>query len=257
MLDCKFDKYFPKVLVEKQDNSGQALINFLNENICEWKKEIIEMKYLKNPDRTGNKFLDDLGDYVEAGIFPGDSETLKRQKIQTAVATHKLRGTWEDNVKIIIDRITGKDSSLVKADGGDDAILLGDGTEDDTFYWMTLGGDGIDDELGIYLSGSTQVEIAGVVYIDLGYTIDDLLYPDDSVVPGDGTVSGTTYESTIGTDGIDSELGMYIPGDGTSSIDDILDEIVLNISEVVPAYFRVFLGYTDADGDFIILREVE
>jgi hypothetical protein len=261
MLERDFKDYFPKLLVENIDPSGQALIDYINTTIPLWKNEIIEMHYLKVPYRMPAKFIDGVGEYLEADLLPIDTERQKRQKLTTAVQRHKNRGLWEDDIKIIIDNITGKDSSLVDDIILADAILYGDGSEDETLYYMTLGGDGIDDELGIDLSGDIENNIPGIVYIDLGYTEEEILYipDDDSIIPGDGTVAGTTYYSSIGVDGIDGDLGTFINGGDdliNDSINTIINLLEISLEKSLPAYYRVFVGYINNDGNFVILAEV-
>lgn len=252
--------YIPKVLLDNIDASGQALIDKINNYVESWKNEIIELKYLKQFERMPAKFLDEMNAYLEAEFNNSDSETIKRGKVQKAVANHKLRTTWVFNVKIITDRITGKNASLYKVVGEDDAIFYGDGTEDGSYYYNTWGGDGIDNNLGKMWIGFNEVEIAGVVYIDLGYTEGEILYfyPDDSIICGDGVVEAEYY-SAIGSSGT-FDYSMAITGSGEELIKPailtIIDELKLNLKNFVPAYFKVYFGYVNDDSLFVILGEV-
>ena len=254
MLNKDIALYFPKVLVENVDDSGQALIDWLNTNIALWKNDIMEMRYLKVADRMPTKFLGLMNQYLEAGFIAGDSEDVKRKKIYNAIQQHKFRGTWENNVKILLDGITGYISSLYTDDDWD-SLWFGDGTEDSTSYWNTWAGDGIDDDLGKLLVGDDENNIYGIVYIDLGIPISAHFFSTDSIVTGDGTYAATQY-SAVGGDG--TQGSMYVSGDGVlpTAIQSLYDECDLNLQDVVPAYYRVFLGYEDNDGLFMIITEV-
>jgi hypothetical protein len=260
MLEKDFLKYIPKLLSENIDDSGQALINYLNLTIPEWKKEIIELKYQKVPDRMISTLLDELGYYLQAGLKEDDTDRQKRIKIAYAVRSHKNRGTFQDDVKIKIDGITGENCFLYTDTYTSSAIFTGDGLISSSLYYSAMGADGIDTDLGIDFEGGINYKLAGFVWIDLGYTEDDVFYfeDDDSIITGDGTISGTTYYSTIGSDGIDTDLGMYIPGDQVikDEIQDIIDKIIRDLQDSVPAYFRVFIGFTTNDGKFYILGEI-
>jgi hypothetical protein len=260
MLEKDFLKYIPKLFAENIDDSGQALIDYLNSTIPAWKKEIIELKYQKVPDRMLSILLEELGYYLQARLKADDTDRQKRIKITYAVKSHKNRGTFEDDIKIKIDSITGKDCFLFTDAYTSSAIFTGDGSVSSSLYYSTMGADGIDTNLGIDFEGGIDYKLAGFVWIDLDYTEDDVFYfeNDDSIISGDGTISGTTYYSSIGADGIDTNLGMYIPGDQVikDEIQDIIDKIIRDLQDSVPAYFKVFIGFTTNDNKFYILGEI-
>jgi hypothetical protein len=260
MLEKDFIKYIPKLLAENIDDSGQALIDYLNLTIPAWKKEIIELKYQKVPDRMISILLEELGYYLQAGLKEDDIDRQKRIKIAFAVKGHKNRGTFQDDVKIKTDGITGKDCFLYTDAYTSSAIFTGDGSVGSSLYYSAMGADGIDLNLGIDFEGGINYKLVGFVWIDIGYNEDDVFYfeNDDSVISGDGTISGTTYYSSIGADGIDTDLGMYIPGDQVikDEIQDIINKIIRDLKDSVPAYFRVFIGFTTDDNKFYVLGEI-
>lgn len=172
MLPDDIKEVFPDILIENMNADGQALVDKLNEYITDWKAEIVLLQYINNPVLCPVIMLDDLGYQLAAGILPSDTERQKRVKIWNAIISHKKRSLWEDNVKIVIDEITGLSANLWVATGGDDSIFVGDSTTPSSFYWASMGCDGIDDELGEALIGDgTEIEIAGNIYIDLGGNI--------------------------------------------------------------------------------------
>lgn len=263
MIPNDLKKLTPKVLQDNMDDSGQALIDLLNNYMSTWKSETLGIQDFKISEKCPNEFLDELGYYLAAGIFNTDTETEKRKKIYYAVKRHKFRTTWNDDVKGRIKDITGITPYLIQIRDEDDYIFTGDGLTPAGYYWSTFGVDGIDDDLGCLFSGSAyEVEIAGVVWIDLKFTDDDVLCfeDNDSIITGDGVIGGTTYYSSIGADGIDTDLGTFIPFDGEKIYKDaiiaILKKLVLDLQDHVPAYFRVFLGYYNKDNIFTILEEV-
>jgi hypothetical protein len=89
---------------------------------------------------------------------------------------------------------------------------------------------------------------------------------DDFVICGDGLTPPAYYWAAVGCDGIDTGLGISVIGEGVEIeilgniyIDvggfisvSIVNQIINNIKNIVPAYFRIMLGYISA-GNFILL----
>lgn len=213
MLPIPLLKYIPKVFADKSRSDTVAMCTEADRQLALWLVDIQNLYYLQDVDRCPAKFLDQLGYIVNAGIKNTDSETIKRQKIYTAIQTHKIRGSWEDDAKLRIDAITGLDAVIYRGYEADDWILCGDGVvEVDTM--LALLGEGVDaDYLGMSLLGEgTEIEIAGNIYINCH----------------DGVTSSTLTAAQIAA---------------------IVDEIS---TDVVPAYMRVYLGYIDTTGAFIV-----
>jgi len=81
---------------------------------------------------------------------------------------------------------------------------------------------------------------------------------DDWILCGDGLTPSAFYWAAMGVDGIDDGLGISLIGNGdeveiTGNIyidfgamvlADILAQVIDDIQNIVPAYFRIILGYT-------------
>lgn len=96
---------------------------------------------------------------------------------------------------------------------------------------------------------------------------------DDWIVPGDGLTPSAFYWATMGTDGVDDDLGIAIIGEGNeieisgniyidvdndSLTSDQVDQIVLELEEdIAPAYYRIFIGYVNVSGQFITYTIIE
>ncbi len=161
-----FEKYIPKFFT--RDNKLLAMSNKIDENLISWKTDVIGLKNNINPVMIDSKYINELGYLVNAGILPQDSDFTKRNKVATAIKTHKNRGTWIDDVKLKIDASVGEDSKLVSIVGSDEWIMSGDGGTPTSYFWSILGGDGITDDYGIRLIGESTEEIfKGVVLIDV------------------------------------------------------------------------------------------
>lgn len=150
-----------------RDAKLTAFTNKFQEIIDSIQTDIIDLNTLVDPLKINANFLTVLGNYLNAGINSSDDENTKRVKIAKAVQGHKVRGSWVFDAKPKIDAIAGGDAQLLSGTGTGEWMLVGDGETPSAYYWATLGGDGIDDELGLFLLGAgDEIEIAGNVYID-------------------------------------------------------------------------------------------
>ena len=204
-LPIPFDEHIPKLYLK--DGKRTALGNKADSHLEAWQKDVLDIETFKDASRCPSGFLEELGYLLSAGIVLGDDERRKREKILEAIEGHKNRGLWIADAKPRIDGIAGGDSQIIKSVGVDDWILVGDGTTPVTHYWATLGVDGIDDDLGLFLIGAmTEVGVAGNIYIDVD---------NDSLTQAE------------------------------------IDQIVFELTDIVPAYFRVYLGYIDGTGAWV------
>lgn len=196
----------------REDTKAIAMANKIDTHLAEWGKDVIDIKRFHRPDEMPSQFLDEAGYELAANILNTDSETIKRRKIYNAISTHKLGGTWKYDLKVKIDNITGLSAALYYPTHTADWILSGDGVTEND-YEATMGVDGIDDNLGIDLMGDgTEVEIPGNVYINCHEGITDPVLSVDQ-------------------------------------LKQIRAEI---ISDVLPAYYRLYLGYVNSSGDFVL-----
>jgi hypothetical protein len=216
MLPIPLRNYLPKPLVEAIDNGdagGIALVNKLESLIEEWGNDALELYYIKVPDRCPANVLNFMGEYLAADINEFDTETEKRKKISNAIATHKQRTLFDDDVKPKIDAITGASSSIWGNIFSDDSFFVGGVSwVPSGCYWSTFAIDGIDNDLGDSLIGGyDEAELSGVVYIDLGTS--------------------------------------------TATADEI-NKIIITLQDSVPAYYKVFIGYENGSGQFVIQGEI-
>lgn len=169
----------PEIYKRIQQDSLDALVTKADEHITDWENDVKQIAWLLDPVRAPTKFLNELGNLVNAGILAGDSDSVKRSKIATAVESHRHRGSFVFDAKPKIDAIAGGDSSIYMVIGTDEWIIVGDGSTPTAFYWAALGVDDVDADLGITISGQeeTDLTIAGNIAIDIdnsGLTADEV-----------------------------------------------------------------------------------
>ena len=170
MLPIPIREFVPKLLKDSIDSDPRAtaFINKIDELLGDWRDELIELQYLKLPERCPAKLLNELGYMVAANLLASDTEAEKRQKIASAVQRNTNIGTWVNDAKIIVDLICGGDSSIVTGYYTGDWIMWGKESTDPDDYTGTMGIDGIDDDLGLDLFGDyTETGIAGIIWIDV------------------------------------------------------------------------------------------
>jgi len=96
---------------------------------------------------------------------------------------------------------------------------------------------------------------------------------DDWILVGDGLTPSSYYWASLGCDDIDADLGIalvgsgdeiviagniYIDVDNNSLTANQIDQIRLELeTDIVPAYMRIFIGYIDGTGNFIIYDTIE
>lgn len=210
MFPIPFINYIPKAFRENTKLSTIQMCDEADDQLGSLYDEIINLKYLMDIERCPDKYLSFLGYLNNAGIINSDNETTKRQKIDIATASHKIRGSWENQVKIFMDAITGYSAEIFRATDSDDWILTGDGSLAIGSDWAILSGDG-NEPYGMSLIGEgDEIEVAGNIYIDCHNGI---------------------HTAILST----AQITMLVNG--------IKDD-------VVPAYMRVYLGYIDSSGIF-------
>jgi phage tail-like protein len=216
MLPIPSINYIPKIYRDANQSEMIALTNKIDDYVEYLFSDAMGLTDLLDPDKCPSNFLNNLGDYINAGILNSDSETTKRIKIYEAVATHKKRGSWVNHVKIIIDAITGYDARIFRGTDFDDWILCGDGVIEAGSSFAILGGDGTAPYGMLLVGDGTEVVVKGNVYVDCHYGI---------------------YTAVL-TAGQIAELILQLQND------------------IVPAYMNVYLGYIDAGGAFALYTVV-
>jgi hypothetical protein len=158
---------FPSPMQENPDAGTLALAAKLDTMLKGIFDDVDFIELLKLPEACPQQFLEEFGYMLQAGILPGDDDRTRRVKISTAVAGHKLRGTWVHDVKPKIDSITGASATLWNPIGRELDWPVRIGGDPAPHAWMVRGG-GLD-AYGIIRTGTgCEVIIEGYVYIDVG-----------------------------------------------------------------------------------------
>lgn len=234
MIDNGIDKYIPKVLKDNIDASGQALIDYVNDLIEDIKEECLGLAKLQTADEAPASLLDNLGYTYAAELSQKDTETQKRVKILLAVQGHKFRGTWSFDIKPKVDNESGLDATLFKNEDNRKRCWYGTGGEYKGYYWAGE----FTAINGKTWFGNNEVELAGVVYIDIGSII--MIYTDSNAVIYTNS-AGVIYNKA-------SYASDYSAG--------FLQNIVNAIKNNIPAYFKVYIGFSNGSNKFTILQEV-
>ena len=218
LLPIPVQDYVPKMLLGNVTTSGQALIDYYDEKYLALEKEIFEIFWFRLLERCPANFLDEWGALLSADLKQTDSDYTKRKKIQTAIETHKVRGSWVNDAKNRIDAITGLDAEIYSSPGQDDWIMVGEDTEPVGYYTAILGADGIDLGFGISLAGEgDELVISGNIYIDCHHGVNVATLTADQIA-----------------------------------------EIIYQIQDdVAPAYMRIVLGYINVGLQFIEYGRIE
>lgn len=212
MLPIPTIDYIPKVFKDRATSETVSFTDEMDSHILEWFLDVKNIEQLLDVDTCPSQFLIYLGNMVNAGVQTIDSERTKRQKIFSAVQTHKRRGSWVAHAKLIIDAITGYNAVRYVITDSDDWVLCGDGELEVGTDWAILGGDGTAPYGMALIGDGTEVEIWGNIYIDLHYGV---------------------YTAVLSAD----------------QIAQIVNDIAMDI---VPAYVRVYLGYVPVSGGFTV-----
>jgi phage tail-like protein len=198
--------YFPRAYWD--DTSMIALASRMDILFGEVEASIIAMRDRNSPEACPSQLLDELAYELAAGVLTTDSDATKRRKIATAVQVQKVRGTWEYSAKAVIDSIV-----------------------------MPLG------SLGATLWTSWDTSAAWLLRANLA-------------------VEPLNFMASMGTDGVTANLGILLIGSGyefeiagnvyvdlgisTLTAEQVAQVIAAIANEIVPAYFRVTLGYVTA-----------
>jgi hypothetical protein len=215
MLPIPSINFFPQGYQDNPTDAITALAGKIDDIFSALEQETFDLLWLKNVERCPSKYLNELGYMLNAGLQKIDTDRIKRQKIYKAIQSHKIRGSWIDHAKIIIDAITGYSAVMFVASASDDWILGGDGIIELDSPWAILES-GVDDPYGMNLIGEgTEIEISGNIYINCH----------------DG-IKGSTLTS--------------------DQINNIVNQIK---DDIVPAYMRIYLGYIDTDDSFVVYTD--
>jgi len=215
MIPVPSINFFPKVFRDYPDEALIALTNKLDDLFIEWFENAKSISNFSRVERCPSEFLKELGYLFGADISTYDDDREIRLKIYNAIRINKKRGTWVSHVKLIVDSIAGYDSRLYSLGEGsdpDDWILTGNGELEQSSNWAILGGDG-EHPYGMYLIGEgSEIEIPGNIYVNCHFGIYTVVLTNEQVFK------------------MVSDLKTF----------------------ALPAYMRIYLGYLDESGVFII-----
>lgn len=254
MLPVPFEKFIPSFFT--RDKKLIAMADKIDSNLNDWKTNVTDLNKIIDPPRIQEILLNDIGNYLSAGILDTDSSRTKREKIRGAVAAHKKRGLWEEDAKPRIDSIAGGDSQIAKATESADWILFGNEEDDIDNHWGTLGTEETDTSEFVFdsttdfiLVEASDTSFNGTLGTDnIGEYGADLM----------GSQAGAMGDTQLGLDliGAGDEIeiagNIYIDVDNSILTFNEVEEIKLSLIDVVPAYYMVFLGYFNNAGQFII-----
>jgi len=213
LLPYPFENYASKLHRDNPDAAYLALVAKMNSIMLSWYNELMELYFAKMPERVSSDLLNELGYFLGAGFLPYDSEVTKRLKIKNAIATHKKRGLWTQNVKIKIDTITGYSSAIIYVPSTTEDWIEDDGIVSAGTYWNSEGVGFDSAYLGINeIGGYTDPEMRGNIYINC-------------------------------------HVGINTPVLTSSQIAQIVDAIA---EDDCPAYFAVYLSYINSSGQTIV-----
>lgn len=211
--------YIPRIYGDNADAGYTALTAKMDAHLLAVRAEVIELYYLKTSYRCPSGLLSELGDMLAAGLNVYETERQKRVKITYAVATHKNRGLWEEQVKPLFDSLASVDNP------GNDARLINSAS--------------LKKILNIW------VECDGVNNVGTAWSPEGL--GDDPAYMGLAEVTpGGSYGIGIpGTIYVDCHYGVHTAVLTADTIARLVDWFT---SDVIPAYMKGYLAYIDASG---------
>jgi hypothetical protein len=214
LLPYPSSKYLPKLMVDNQDEGIIALCEKMDSDLLAFRDLIIGLFYIKDPARMPSTLLSVMADMIGVTFYRYDTEQTKRAKLYAAVASHKLRGLWEAQVKIIFDSIAGYDAQLINTPSYKKAANL----------WVEC--DGV-----VNVGTHWAPEGVGVVAGYLGF---------EEITPGGSYTLGIP-----GSIWIDCHHGVV----GPVLTAETLSQLVLFLTQdAIPAYMQGYLAYYDASG---------
>lgn len=167
--------FVPRQYSINPDAGTTALTNKLDELLERWEAMGLNLYYLKSPSRCPAALLPELAYLVGVTLNQSDSEQVRRQAIEFAVANHKKQFSFTRIVKPFLDSVTGASAAIVFPKTGFQTWMLrGDTTYPvPTYLFASLRGGAATAALflGLKLCGSGQEwDVPGNIYIDLGVT---------------------------------------------------------------------------------------
>lgn len=254
MLPIPFIEYIPSFFT--RDAKLIAMADRIDSDLSDWKTDVIDLNKMIDPPRIQEILLNDIGTYLSAGILDTDSSRTKREKIQGAVKAHKNRGLWEEDAKPRIDSIAGGDSQIARSQDSADWILFGHEADDPDNFWAILGTDVTDTSEFVFDSDTDfiLVEAADTSFNGTLGTDNIGDYGADLMGSQAGAMGNVGFGIDLIGAGDEIEIAgnIYIDVDNKILTESEVEQIKLSLIDVVPSYYRVFLGYFNTSGQFIV-----
>jgi hypothetical protein len=194
---------------------SEPLTDMLDRIFLDWFNDVFSLEKFRDPARIPIEFVEPWGELLSANIIAGDSDRTMRTKFALAIDHQKAFGTWP-YVKEIIDAISGSSASLYKLNLDDDFIMVAKIAANTGDIWSVWGGDDPNSEYGIMLYSGSSLDGDGYLL-------------DDRVIYVDVGVSGLSQ--------------------------DVVENIIENISIFCPAYTHLYIGYVNVS-KFVLYGEV-
>lgn len=249
-----FEKYIPKFF--NRDDKLQSFADAHDNQVESARADLINFKNISSPVKT--PFVDELAEYLNADIIQSDTQRNKREKIYGAIAGHKNRSLWNDHAKPIVDSIAGGDAVIIRSLDSADWIMFGNESTDPDNYWAVMGTDIIDTSEYVFESETD------FILVEAGDTSSNGTLGEDGI----GEYGADMFGSQVGTIG-DMQQGIDLIGAGDEielmgniyvDVDNSIlsykevEQIRESLFDVVPAYFVVYLGYFNSNGQFVIYQ---
>jgi hypothetical protein len=254
MLPIPFQKYIPSFF--NRDKKLTALSDKIDSDLQKWRDDVFDLNKMIDPPRIPEYLLSDIGNYLNAGLLNTDSSRTKREKISNAVAGHKKRGLWKSDAKLKIDAIAGGDSQIIRSQDSADWIMLGQETDDPDNFWAILGTDVIDTSEYVFDSPTDFILVEATDPSSNGTLGTDNIgdYGADLMGSQAGTAGNIEFGIDLAGSGDELEIAgnIYINVDNKILTYDEVEQTKLSLEDVVPSYYRIFLGYFNVSGQFIV-----
>lgn len=250
---------FPSTLRKSEDI--QALASFLDTEFARWRDDAVNLETLKDPARAPAVALNAFGEWLSAGIKDRDDDRTKRAKITNATDNLRFRSTWPFSAKPLIDSHAGGDAQIIAGVTDNLFILIGLGNEPTDKYWSSLGIGDPSEPYGIRLAGGVG-SVTYDVFVPALYQMALIALSNPTPTYAfalAGLEDTPTFGARLMGDGSEydsvtsSYLEPFIKGiilidiDNSMLLESDVEALKNDLQDIVPCYFRIYLGYLDGD----------
>lgn len=214
-LPTPFLNYIPKLF--RQDSKAVAFASRMDIILGQWKADMLKFRRLYRFDECDSLFLNEIAFLLNVTFLNQDSDSTRRLKLKNAIPNQQHRGTWTYSVKPQLDAITGLNAVIMSPlFRSGEWYLMSTDTSLPEPLTASLGTNGVTSGLGLDLSGSgDETNIPGNIYIN-------------------------------------AHLGVNT---AVLTATQIAQIIVAFVVDIVPAYYQIFIGYIDVNGNFNLYQK--